>query len=215
MEYNILKLYQNKIQDSPEMENRINLLEHKVKIVVIVCFIAMIGGLIEALVTLILFSNQLWYLIGFLFCIVAMFVLFMIDNKDQRNHMDKYIDLNKKKIDILEEVLSDIALNNREKIEELISIYQEYIDKKNVEEKNRNQIIVIILSAFAGILTISFENMGLIGMNFTNWLYLATLLLFIVAVACIWIYTYKYYDMTKRKYEMMIKDIKELLLIKY
>ena len=102
-----------------------------------------------------------------------------------------------------------------EKIEELMNIYQEYIDKETSKEKKRNRIILTIFSAFAGVLTISFENMGVIGIDFTNWLYVATFLLVFVATAGIWIYSYTFFDTLKRKYELMIKDLKELLLLKY
>ena len=63
-------------------------------------------------------------------------------------------------------------------------------------------------------LTISFENMGLIGIDFVSWIYLATILLIFVSAAGIWIYSYTFFDSFKRKYELMIKDLKELLLIK-
>lgn len=138
------------------------------------------------------------------------------NNKDQRNHMDKYVDSHKKKIEVLDEVLeSKFQINNKEKIEELMNIYQEYIDKETSKEKKRNSIILTIFSAFAGVLTISFENMGVIGIDFTNWLYVATFLLVFVAAAGIWIYSYTFFDTLKRKYELMIKDLKDLLLLKY
>ena len=97
----------------------------------------------------------------------------------------------------------------------MIKIYQEYVDKEADKEKKRKSIILAIFSALASILTISFENMGIIGINFINWLYLATFLLVFVAAAGIWIYSYTFFDTLKRKYELMIKDLKELLLIKY
>lgn len=68
---------------------------------------------------------------------------------------------------------------------------------------------------FAGVLSISFENIGMIGIDFMNWLYIATFLLVFVVAAGIWIYSYTFFDSVKRKYEMMIKDLKELLLIEY
>lgn len=142
-----------------------------------------------------------------------MVILISVDNKDQRNHMDKYVDSHKKKIEVLDEVLeSKFQINNKEKIEELMNIYQEYIDKETSKEKKRNSIILTIFSVFAGALTISFENMGVIGIDFTNWLYVATFLLVFVAAAGIWIYSYTFFDTLKRKYELMIKD---LLLLKY
>ena len=145
-----------------------------------------------------------------------MVILISVDNKDQRNHMDKYVDSHKKKIEVLDEVLeSKFQINNKDKIEELMNIYQEYIDKETSKEKKRNSIILTIFSAFAGVLTISFENMGVIGIDFTNWLYVATFLLVFVAAAGIWIYSYTFFDTLKRKYELMIKDLKDLLLLKY
>lgn len=96
-----------------------------------------------------------------------------------------------------------------------MNIYQEYIDKETSKEKQRNSIIFTIFSAFTGVLTISFTNMGVIGIGFTDWLYVATFLLVIVAAAEIWLYSYTFFDTLKRKYGLMIKDLKELLLLKY
>ena len=165
---------------------------------------------------MLLLPKQLWYCIGIIILLIAMVILISVDNKDQRNHMDKYVDSHKKNIEVLDEVLeSKFQINNKEKIEELMNIYQEYIDKETSKEKKRNSIILTIFSAFAGVLTISFENMGVIGIDFTNWLYVATFLLVFVAAAGIWIYSYTFFDTLKRKYELMIKDLKDLLLLKY
>ena len=170
----------------------------------------------EIIFTMLLLPKQLWYCIGIIILLIAMVILISVDNKDQRNHMDKYVDSHKKNIEVLDEVLeSKFQINNKEKIEELMNIYQEYIDKETSKEKKRNSIILTIFSAFAGVLTISFENMGVIGIDFTNWLYVATFLLVFVAAAGIWIYSYTFFDTLKRKYELMIKDLKDLLLLKY
>ena len=178
--------------------------------------VAMFTLCAEIIFTMLLLPKQLWYCIGIIILLIAMVILISVDNKDQRNHMDKYVDSHKKKIEVLDEVLeSKFQINNKEKIEELMNIYQVYIDKETSKEKKRNSIILTIFSAFAGVLTISFENMGVIGIDFTNWLYVATFLLVFVAAAGIWIYSYTFFDTLKRKYELMIKDLKELLLLKY
>ena len=178
--------------------------------------VAMFTSCAEIIFTMLLLPKQLWYCIGIIILLIAMVILISVDNKDQRNHMDKYVDSHKKKIEVLDEVLeSKFQINNKEKIEELMNIYQEYIDKETSKEKKRNRIILTIFSAFAGVLTISFENMGVIGIDFTNWLYVATFLLVFVATAGIWIYSYTFFDTLKRKYELMIKDLKDLLLLKY
>lgn len=212
MEYYILKCYQEAKNRCSDIDQGFNRFEPKIKKIVIACLIAMFASCAEIIFTMLLLPKQLWYCMGVMILLIAMVILISVDNKDQRNHMDKYVDSHKKKIEVLDEVLeSKFQINNKEKIEELMNIYQEYIDK----EKKRNSIILTIFSAFAGVLTISFENMGVIGIDFTNWLYVATFLLVFVAAAGIWIYSYTFFDTLKRKYELMIKDLKDLLLLKY
>ena len=129
--------------------------------------------------------------------------------------MDKYVDSHKKKIEVLDEVLqSKFQINNKEKIEELMNIYQEYIDKETSKEKKRNSIILTIFSAFAGVLTISFENMGVIGIDFTNWLYVATFLLVFVAAAGIWIYSYTFFDTFEKEIWTYDKRFKRFIAVK-
>lgn len=216
MEYYILKCYQEAKNKCPDVEQGFDRFEPKIKKMVIACLIVMFISCAEIIFTMLLFPIQLWYGIGIIILLIAMVILISVDNKDQRNHMDKYVDSHKKKIEVLDEVLeSKFQINNKEKIEELMNIYQEYIDKETGKEKKRNRIILTIFSAFAGVLTISFENMGVIGVDFINWLYVATILLVFVAAAGIWIYSYTFFDTLKRKYELMIKDLKDLLLLKY
>lgn len=216
MEYYILKCYQEAKNKCPDVDQGFDRFEPKIKKIVMTCLVAMFASCAEMIITVLLLPKQLWYGIGIIIILIATVVLITIDNKDQKNHMDKYVDSHKKKIEVLDEVLeSKFKINNKEKIEELINIYQEYIDKENRKEKKRNSIILTIFSAFAGVLTISFENMGVIGIDFINWLYVATILLVFVAAAGIWIYSYTFFDTLKRKYELMIKDLKDLLLLKY
>lgn len=73
----------------------------------------------------------------------------------------------------------------------------------------------MMASAVAGILTISFENMDKIGINFSSWLYLAAILLIFTSIGGLWIYAHKYFESLKVKYESMIKDLKDVLLMKY
>ena len=216
MEYYILKCYPEAKNKCPDVEQGFDRFEPKIKKMVIACLIVMFISCAEIIFTMLLFPIQLWYGIGIIILLIAMVILISVDNKDQRNHMDKYVDSHKKKIEVLDEVLeSKFQINNKEKIEELMNIYQEYIDNEISKEKKRYRIILAIFSAFAGVLTISFENMGVIGIDFINWLYAATILLVFVAAAGIWIYSYTFFDTLKRKYELMIKDLKDLLLLKY
>ena len=57
-----------------------------------------------------------------------------------REHKESY----KRRLEILENILrQEFHLETREKIEELIEIYQEYVTRKNQEEKERKKIILL------------------------------------------------------------------------
>ncbi len=216
MEDYILKFYEKAKKECAEVEQGFERFDPKTRKKVIRCFIIMFASCVEMFLTLIIWPKQFWYLLGAVICVIVSFMLFKIDTKDEKIHLDQYADSYKKKLEILEHVLiKDFDINTREKMEELINLYQKYVDKKNNDEKKRTRIIWVIISAFAGVLTISFENMGIIGVDFQGWIYLASVLLILVAATSIWIYSYSLFGSLKGKYEMMIKDIRELLLIKY
>ena len=193
-----------------------NRFDSSVKKKVIACFVIMFVSCAGMIFALVRRPKQPWYLVSATICVVVAFVLFRIDAKEQRNHLDQYTEAHKKKLFILEDVLDKtLGISTKEKMEELICLYQKYVDKKNEEEKARNRIIAIILSAFASVLTISFNNMGVIGVDFEGWIYLALVLLLIVGVASLWLYMNKYFETLKGEYETMIKDIQDLILMKF
>lgn len=106
----------------------------------------MFAACAEMIVTMLLFTKQLWFFIGIALCMIAMFVLLGIDNRDQKEHMDKYVNSYKKKLEILKGVLvTELSINTKEKVEELINIYQEYVDKKKNEEKNVTVSLLLFL----------------------------------------------------------------------
>lgn len=216
MEYYILKLYEEEQVKCVDLKQGIHRFEKKVRICCIVCLIIMLLGCLATLITYFWIPKQPWCLIGLFLYLIAALILFFIEGRDKRMHMDRYVDLHKMKLEVLDKVLAaELQGNSREKIEELIGIYETSIERTNHEETKRNRIILTIFSVFAGVSTISFENMSSIGIDFGDWLYIITMLLIFVVAANLWIYSYKFFDTSKGKYEMMIKDLKDLLLLKY
>ena len=216
MEYYILKLYKNEKQKCPDVEQGFNKFDPDIRRYIIICLIVMIVSLLETFLSVVFFPERLWYVFGIVLCIIAVFMLVWIENRDEKNHLEKYVDSHKKKIQILDSVLSSsLQINSKEKVEELIDVYHTYIEKKSEEERKRNRIIVSLLSILSSVLIVSFTNMGLIGVDFAGWLFLAILFSICIAVSCIWVYSFTYTDSLKKEYEIMIKDLTDLLLIKY
>ena len=74
-----------------------------------------------------------------------------------KEHKESY----KRRLEILAKILrEEFHLDTREKIEELIEIYQEYVTGKNQEEKERKKIILLFFSACAGIFDNFFSKSG-------------------------------------------------------
>jgi uncharacterized protein (DUF983 family) len=216
MEYYILKKYQEEKKKCSEVEQGFDRYEPITKMFVIVFLVIMFIGVALMIKAMLGSIQTQWCFVGVIICVIALFCVLIIDSMAQKKHMEQYVHSHKEKLKILDKVLSDeFQINTKEKLNSLISLYQEDVEKKKDEEKKRNGFILTIFSAMAGVLTISFENMGLIGIDFDSWLYVATILLIVVSVAGICIYIFTYFDGFKRKYELMIKDLKELSLIKY
>lgn len=216
MEYYILKDYKKKLESDNQIKEGFNRFSEKEKKWAIIWFVVLTISLLVAIITLIKFQKELWYLLWLGISVICDLALWRLDTQNQKRYMREHKESYKRRLEILENILrQEFHLETREKIEELIEIYQEYVTRKNQEEKERKKIILLFFSACAGILTISFQNLGILGINFNAWILLAILLLLFVGLITCWIYIYKYFEPFKGSYEMMIKDLKELLLIKY
>lgn len=121
--------------------------------------------------------------------VATIILLVYVDNSEKKKSMDEYVGTQKKKLEILDDILQNkFNIKNKEKVENLISIYQEYIDNETNKEKKRDKSIVAGFSALGGILTVTLENMELIGIGLDKWLYLAVFLFIFVVEAGITIY---------------------------
>ena len=156
MEYYILKLYQKEKQECPDVEQGFSRFGKKKKYIVS-CLIIMIVSMIEIIATVLLYPERLYYFGGIILLMIAGIILTLINNKDQKDNVIKHVDSHKKKIEILNNVLkTKFGIEGKDKIQELIDIYQDYVNKEVEKEKKYNRVIVAICSTLAGVLTISF-----------------------------------------------------------
>lgn len=216
MENYILKLYQREKQKYPEVEQGFDRFEPEVRQKVIICFIGMIVSCAQMIVTILLFPKQPMCLIGAILMLIFMVIALDANNKDQKKYIDKYVDSHKKKLIILGKVLKkEFNIKDKNKILELINIYQECVDRGIEQEREGKRMITRVVSAIAGILTCLLQNISAIEMSFNSWIYLVAIwLIFAVAIEilkCI----YTFCNPLRREYEIMIKDLKELLLMEY
>lgn len=216
MDYYILQLYQDRKKKSSEVMQGLSRFDYKTKMLAIGALGILLIGSLETIITLIIYSTQFWYFIGLVLCIIAVAMLFLIDYRDQKKHLDKYVVSYKCSIDILYDILCDeFKINNREKIEELIQFYQDYLDKESEKTKIQNKIIYTFFSVLAGMLSILFVNLDIIGIDFTTWIYFVIILILFIFDAGAVIFLFSYIDTTKENYQMMIKKLRGVLLMKF
>lgn len=216
MEYYILQYYKKKLATDDQIKEGINRFSEKEKIWAEIWFVGMGISLLEVVITVLTFPKELWHLLGMGTIFICLLAIWRIDNQNQKRYMEEHKESYKRRLEILGEILrEEFHLDTREKIEELIEIYQEYVTEKNQEAKKRKEIILLFFSASAGILTFSFQNIGILGIDFNAWILFAVLLLMFVGLIIGSIYIQKYFEPLKDGYQMMIRDLKELLLIKY
>lgn len=215
MEYYIMKKYQ-KEKERQNVENGFGRYFGKTKVKIIICFVVMFLSLGEMMLTIFFFPTQLWYWIGVAMTIASFVVLKIIDGKDEKEHLNRYADSYEMKLDILYELLStEYKVTTKEKMEELIVLYKTVIKEKEEEEKRRKTVIITLFSAFAGVLSISFTNLNVIGITFEYWLVLAVVLAICVSVIALSIYMENFFDSIKKQYIAMVKDLEELKFKNY
>lgn len=215
MEYYIMKFYEDAKTKNSNVEQGFNRFKPQIrKWLVVIMVMLVVAGI--GIITSLFLSNNVLLLIMAILEICSFTAIIVIDSVDQKKHLEKYSESQKDKIGILEQVLiNEFNIKKRNKVEELIKIYQCYVDKRDVEEKSRNKLILTISSVIGSIISISFVNMDNIGLTFSDWFAFAVVLFIIMALVSGIIYVLKFFESLKRKYEIMIKDLRELLLIKY
>lgn len=216
MEYYIMKKYEDVRNNDTEVEKGFKRFSIKTRRIIYILFATMILGCIEMLVTLIVLPETVWFLVGMFFCIIPVIILLVMDNKDMKLHLDDYVKSYSKKLDLLDKVLKDsFGIDTKEKVIELVEKYKKDVDVREKEEKARNKLILTLFSGFAGILSVSFSNLDIIGLDFNSWIYLVAVMLIFIGGIGLWLYSFKYFDTIKKKYTYMIKDLEDLIFKKY
>lgn len=216
MEYYILKKYEEEKSKDDEIEKGFKRFSNNVKRLIYLLFVIMAVACTEIIITLFIFPNPIWQLIGMLCCIVSAFAVVFIGERDLKENLDDYVASYSKKIDILYRILKEnFSVDTKDKLDILISKYQSYIDEKHDEEKKRNKLIFTIFSGFVGVLSILFSNLDMIGMDFIDWLNVGTFLIIIISAISACLYSFKYTDTLQKKYKNIMLELVDVKLIKY
>lgn len=208
MENYIIKMYEQE-------KNKANRKTTTLRIWVMTLLYVILGWCCNIIITVIARQANL-FLICSINIIIMMIAMSIIEYIDERINIAHHKENYEKNVNILHDVIIKVVNNvNKEKIEELINNYQEIIEDKNTKQKSRNKILYAIGTVFGTILSLSFANMDKTGLHFSDWLKVCIIFLFIMMFIMFPIILYNFLDYQKKEYEGIIKDLKNLLLIKY
>lgn len=202
----LLNLYDNKKRDA-KLKLGINRFDNKEKIIVLTMFAIMI--LSAVLIIPIMFANNsvLLYLDLFVM-ILSVIIMYLIDNKNEKDNINNNLTEYKRKIDILHKILiDDFCITDRNKLEHLINLYKQDIEEQKIKSSQKNQIIVFLITALSGILSITFTNMELMSIDFNGWIHFALFVVVGFIIAIIIIYFLQILDSVSYKFKNLISDL--------
>ena len=216
MEYYIMKMYLQEKEKREDLEQGFNRLSEKRKCHLLILIGIMTIAYVTMCLGLFYWSEKIWTLIPAAVLILCVMGARVIKNNDEKENLDRYANTYEKKLAILQEILeTKYGVNSKEKLVELINLYQRIVDAKEQEEKRKNTIVLTIFSVFAGICSITFTNLAVMGISFIQWLAVVIILLSLVFVVAFVIYTDILFDTIKKDYLGMIKDLEELKFKQY
>lgn len=214
MKYLLLKLYENKKRDA-NLKLGINRFNTKQKIIVLSVFALMIISAV--LIIPIMFANNsvLLYLDLFVM-ILSVIIMYSIDNKNEKHNINNNLTEYKRKIDILHKILvDDFCITDRNKLEHLINLYKQDIEEQKIKSSQKNQIIVFLITALSGILSITFTNMELMSIDFNAWIHFALFVVVGFIIAIIIVYYLQILDSVSYKYQNLIDDLEYIYTTNY
>lgn len=214
MKYLLLKLYENKKRDA-NLKLGINRFNTKQKIIVLSVFALMIISAV--LIIPIMFANNsvLLYLDLFVM-ILSVIIMYSIDNKNEKHNINNNLTEYKRKIDILHKILvDDFCITDRNKLEHLINLYKQDIEEQKIKSSQKNQIIVFLITALSGILSITFTNMELMSIDFNGWIHFALFVVVGFIIAIIIIYFLQILDSVSYKFKNLISDLEYIFTTNY
>lgn len=216
MEDFILRKYMEARKDCPDFSNGLDRFGPKTKWIVIVFFILMLVSYVWMFISLLLFQNVWFSIAGCVSLLISLGIVLIIDSVNKRKHLDRYINHQGTKIAILKDVLDkEFNISCKDKIMQLTMIYNGIIDEKIDDERKRSASLAAILSFLAGVLSISLNNSDKLGINYEVWLFLIIMVSLFVSLVFLLLFSFTFFDKQKNDYKMMVKDLKELLLLKY
>ena len=219
LEYYILKLYEYKKQNS-NIKIGLNRFSPRKKILVIALLVAMLLSAILMAILLLRFPDNLMCLWGLIPCIILMFILLVIDESESKVHIEQHVQEYNKRINLLHEMLvEDFSIDSKKKLSAVISMFQKYLEEQTKQEKKTEKIAVTVITSFSGIFTTTLANLDSIGIDFSQWLNIAALVLVAVSVTSIIIYIAFYcirnLNAKKDRYESVVNDLQYIQLCKY
>ena len=219
LEYYILKLYEHKKRNS-DIKIGLNRFSSRKKTLVIALLVAMLFSAILMAILLLRSPDNLLCLWGLIPCIILMIILLVIDESESKVHIEQYVQEYNKRISLLHEMLvKDFSVDSKEKISAVITMFQKYLEEQGRQEKKAEKIAVTVITAFSGIFTTTLANLDSIGIDFSQWLNIAALVLVAVSMTSIIIFIVFYcirnLNAKRDRYESIVNDLQYIQLCKY
>lgn len=217
LQYFVITSYERKLKENQfVLPNAFKLLTIPKKILFVLDMMLLSVSAVEIIVTTFNHNqdyNMIINIYGLLIIMLSIFLLYIFSNQPNSKIQIEYLKYNKK-LDILSETLREYNLNNENSINELITSINTYLSRKLQENKSRNNIILLLFSAFGTLALTILSNLDIIKLSFEYWIGIVIIGFLIIGYVC-FIFIYRPQSRLQKKYINLIEELQDLKIRDY
>ncbi|MEE0959160.1 MAG: hypothetical protein UH654_03880 [Lachnospiraceae bacterium] len=206
MEYYICQMYYEHLNNNAK-----NNIKTKKFQICILGLLLILGSIFSSLY--VFSKSKCSMVISCIFYILTALVILCFMIQDEKSELENKMDTYQKNLAMLFGILSKYKLNTKDRIEQLILLYQNDINEFERESKIKYRKIKFLFTCISGVLALIIENK----LKSNTSLILVSI---IIALSCLILGSYIEYvadfnNITKQRYKLMIKHLNELCIFKF
>jgi len=187
LQYFIIKTYKRKLKENQFVfPNAFKLLTIPKKILFVLDMMLLSASMVEIIATIFNYNqdfNMIININGLLIIILSIILIYIFTNQPNSKIQIEYLKYNQK-LDILSETLSEYNFNDGNSISEVIISINTYLSREHQENRSRNNIILLLFSAFGTLALTILSNLDIIKLSFEYWIGIVIIGFLIIGYIC-------------------------------
>jgi hypothetical protein len=217
LQYFLITSYKRKLKENQfVLPNAFKLLTLPKKVLFVLDMILLFSSIVAIIATIYNHYqrfNIIFNIMGLLIIILSIILICIFNNQPNSKLQFEYLKYNQK-LDILSETLSEYNFNDENSINEIITSVNTYLSRKHQENKSRNNIILLLFSAFGTLALTILSNLDIIKMSFEYWIGIVIMGFLIIGYVC-FVFIYRPQSRLQKEYINLVEELQDLKIRNY